>query len=56
MPFRSKIEQSLDCEINVASADTSEIRVYMLFYLWLFMDTGLAVINIIRLYDLDVSA
>ena len=34
----------------------SEIRVYMLLYLGLFMDTGLAVISIIRLYDLDISA
>ena len=29
----------------------SEIRVYMLLYLGLFMDTGLAVISIIRLHD-----
>ena len=34
----------------------SEIRVYMLLYLGLFMDTGLAVISIIRLYDLNISA
>ena len=34
----------------------SEIRVFMLLYLGLFMDTGLAVISIIRLYDLDISA
>ena len=34
----------------------SEIRVYMLLYLGLFMDTGLAVIGIIQLYDLNISA
>ena len=45
-PFRSKIEQSLDCKINVASADISGR----------FMDTGLAVISIIRLYDFNISA
>lgn len=33
----------------------SEIRVYMLLYLGLFMDTGLAVISMIRLYDLNIS-
>ena len=32
----------------------SEIRVYMLLYLGLFMDTGLAVISIIRLHDLNI--
>ena len=34
----------------------SEIRDYMLLYLRLFMDTGLAVISIIRLQDLNISA
>ena len=34
----------------------SEIRVYMLLYLGLFMGTGLAVISIIRLQDLNISA
>ena len=34
----------------------SEIRVYMLLYLGLFMDTGLAVISIIPLYDPNISA
>ena len=32
------------------------MRVYMLLYLGLFMDTGLAVISIIRLQDLNISA
>ena len=34
----------------------SEIRVYMPLYLGPFMDTGLAVTSIIRLYDLNISA
>ena len=34
----------------------SEIGVYMLLYLGLFMDTGLAVISIIQLHDLNISA
>ena len=34
----------------------SEICVYMLLYLGLLMDTGLAVISIIRLYDFNISA
>ena len=34
----------------------SEIRVYMLLYFGLFMDTGLAIISMTRLYDLDISA
>ena len=44
--------------IKTASAlvRISEIRVYMLLYLGLFMDTGLAVISIIRLQDLNISA
>ena len=55
-PFRSKIEQSLDCKIDVASADIWNTRSICFLYLGRFMDTGFVVISIIRLYDFNVSA